>query len=145
MSSSIEQDLPWVNVKLLVPVARELIELIGIVDALTLLERRGGVPLWVTVSADKADALKAILPWEAVVVLCAAKGGRWLNLPKADRVVRQVRDYYLRLDRQVMTAAETALKYRLTRRQVINICNYEDYKVIDKPVDDRQVDLFRES
>ncbi len=144
-SSLSEADLAGVNVNLLIPLVRELIALIGIVDTLALLEARGGTPLRIPVSADRDSAtlLKGILPRDAVVKLCGAWPGRWLNLPKADRIVRQIRDYYLRQDRGELTAPATALKYHLTRRQVINICKYESYKVI-KPVDDRQADLFPE-
>lgn len=138
-----DADLAGVNVQLLIPLVRQLIDLIGIVNTLSLLEARGGTPLLVPVHADQAEVLKAILPMDAVTALCTALPRQWLNLPKADRILRQVRDYYLRKDREQLTAPVVAVKYKLTRRQVINICKYEGYKVI-KPVDDRQVDLFEE-
>ena len=146
MSNSLtEAELAGVNVNLLVPLVRELIALIGIVDTLALLEARGGTPLRIPVSADRDSAtlLKGILPRESVIKLCSRWPGQWLNLPKADRITRQIRDYYLRQDRAALTAPATALKYHLTRRQVINICGYQPDKVI-KQVDNRQADLFQE-
>ncbi|MGZ8153053.1 MAG: hypothetical protein ACXW1U_14500 [Methylobacter sp.] len=145
-SSTTESELAGVNVQLLVPLVRDLVGLIGIINTLTLLEARGGIPLRIPVHADRdtANVLKAILPLEDVIKLCDKWPGQWLNPPKPDRILRQIRDYYLRHDREQLTAPAVALKYKLTRRQVINICNYDDYKVIKpKPVDDRQVDLFK--
>jgi hypothetical protein len=149
MSNSItETELDCVNLRQLVPLARELVELIGIVNTYTLLEDHGGVPLRVPVSVerdtDTAAYLKGLLPLDAVVKLCGQYPGQWLNLPKADRIVRQVRDFYLRADRDRSTLRKCARKYRLTPRQVINICHYEDDKVIKPPADDRQVDWINE-
>lgn len=148
MSNSItEAELEGINTALLVPLVRDLIRLIGIVDTLALLEARGGIPLRIPVNADRDSAavLKAILPPATVVKLCERWPGQWLNPPKVDRITRQIRDYHLRNDREQMTAPQTALKYHLTRRQVINISKYDADRVIKpKPVDDRQNDLFPE-
>ncbi len=143
-----EAELAGVNLKRLVPLVRRLVEVIGIVHTFSLLKARGGVPLRVPVSADRDSAtlLKGILPDDAVLKLCATWPGQWLNLPKADRIITQVRDYYLRAEREQLSRNDTALRYHLTPRQISNICKYDDDKVIKppKPVDDRQVDLFPE-
>lgn len=147
-NSITEAELAGVNLKRLVPLVRRLVDAIGIVHTFTLLKAQGGVPLRVPVSADRDSAarLKGILPLDAVLKLCEIWPGQWLNLPKPDRMIKQVRDSHLRAEREQLSRNATALKYDLTPRQISNICKYDDDKVITPPksIDDRQVDLFPE-
>lgn len=137
MSNSItEADLESVNADLLPPQARQLVRLIGMAHTLTLLEKRGGVTLRIPVNAHEAVVLKEILPIEAIVKLCDAMAGQRLELPKMDKIIVQIRNLAMQNERKELSASSVALRYRLSRRQVINICR--------PTADDRQVDLFEE-
>ncbi|MGZ8236362.1 MAG: hypothetical protein ACXWTY_00630 [Methylobacter sp.] len=131
-----EAELDAVNADLLPPQARQLVRLIGMAHTLTLLEKRGGVTLRIPVNAHQAEVLPGILPMDAIVKLCAAMPGQRLELPKVDKIVKQLRNAVMRAERQELSASRVALRHDLSRRQVINICH---------PVaDERQVDLFEE-
>ncbi|MGR9014154.1 MAG: Mor transcription activator family protein [Gammaproteobacteria bacterium] len=135
MSSAIsEADLDAVNADLLPPQARQLVRLIGLPNALKILEARGGITLRIPVNAQEAVVLKEIVPIEAIIALCQALGGQRLELPKLDKIVLQIRNQAMQQERKTLSAPQVARRYGLTRRQVINIC---------RPVeDDRQADLF---
>lgn len=137
MSNSItEAELDLVNADLLPPQMRQFVRLIGMVNTLALLEQRGGVTLRIPVNAHEAVVLKEILPMEAIVKLCEAMPGQRLELPKIDKIVKQIRNLAMTNERKIYSAASVALRHNLSRRQVINIC---------KPTaDDRQADLFDE-
>lgn len=126
-----------VNADLLPPQMRQLVRLIGMAHTLALLAKRGGTTLRIPVQAEESVVLRDILPMAAIVKLCAALPGQRIELPKMDKIVTQIRNRAMQNERQQLSAARVALKYSLSRRQVINIC---------RPVaDDRQVDLFDES
>lgn len=131
-----EAELDLVNADLLPPQARQLVRLIGMANTLALLEKRGGVTLRIPVNAHEAVVLKEILPMEAIVKLCEAMPGQRLELPKIDKIVKQVRNRVIKSERKELSAASVALRHNLSRRQVINL---------SKPdADDRQADLFDE-
>lgn len=134
MSNSIPESLDQVNADLLPPQARKLVRLIGMVNTLKLLEQRGGTTLRIPVNAQDSTVLQAILPMEAVIALTEAMPGQRLELPKCDKILLQIRNLALRNERKHLSAAGVALKYDLSRRQVINICK--------TAVDNRQVDLL---
>lgn len=131
-----DAELEAVNADLLPPQMRRLVRLIGMAATLTLLEKRGGVTLRIPINADEAVVLQGILPMAAIVQLCEALGGQRLELPKIDKIVKQLRNLAMQNERKLLSAAQVALKYDLCRRQVINICK--------SVADDRQADLFEE-
>lgn len=135
-NSITEAELESVNADLLPPQMRQFVRLIGMAHTLTLLEKRGGVTLRIPVNAHEAVVLKEILPLEAIVKLCEAMPGQRLELPKIDKIVKQIRNRVMTNERKHYSAASVALRHNLSRRQVINIC---------KPAaDDGQADLFDE-
>lgn len=149
MSNSIsDEELENINIRYLVPIIRKLIGIIGIADAMKLLVARGGTPLWVSKNPDDAHGLLAIFPRETVAKLCAELPTGWIEIPKADKVIKQVRDYYIQAGKKEMTYPELAIRFQLTRRRVISICKKPKEEVmrpiIVKVKDDRQVDLFPE-
>ncbi|MCF7964184.1 MAG: hypothetical protein K9L79_01455 [Methylobacter tundripaludum] len=135
-NSITEAELESVNADLLPPQMRQFVRLIGMAHTLTLLEKRGGVTLRIPVNAHEAVVLKEILPMDAIVKLCEAMPGQRLEMPKIDKIVKQIRNRAMTNERKHYSAASVAQRHNLSRRQVINIC---------KPaVDDGQVDLFDE-
>lgn len=135
MSNSItEADLDAVNADLLPPQARQLVRLIGMPHTLTLLEKRGGMTLRIPIDPDKCVVLKAILPMEAIAKLCAEMPGKRLELPKIDKIVKQIRNLAINNERKLFSAPAVAQRHGLSRRQVINIS--KDQK------DNRQRDLL---
>ncbi len=123
MSRSIsDADLDAVNADLLPPQARQLVRLIGMVNTLTLLEQRGGVTLRIPTKAMEAVYLRDVLPMDAIIELCKAMPGKRIELPKLDKITLQIRNQVIRAERQQVSASKVALRFNLTRRQVINIC-----------------------
>lgn len=130
-------ELELVNPDLLPPQARNLVKLIGMANTLTLLEKRGGITLRIPVNALESDVLLAILPVEAVQALSEAMPGQRLELPKCDKIIKQLRNLAIRQARKNQSASQLATAYNLSRRQIINLTRALP--------DDSQADLFEES
>ncbi|MDH4275182.1 MAG: hypothetical protein OEW08_09090, partial [Gammaproteobacteria bacterium] len=99
-----------------------------------LLQARGGTFLRVPIYPEFARVLSAIVNEYSVRALCAAFGDQTLELPKCDKIIRQLRDHAIRIERQRRSCAAVARDYNLTRRQVINITHDID--------DGQQPDMF---
>lgn len=130
------QSLSAVDPTLLPPQIRLFVVVIGLPETVKLLKARGGTTLRIPKVADKSDVLPQILSIDAVNKLCSAMPGKILQLPKSDKILMQIRNKAIRLERQSVSAAQLALKYSLTRRQIINIAPL--------PEDGGQCDLFGE-
>ncbi len=135
MSSSVtDEELDVVNADLLPPQMRRLVRHIGLADTLKLLEQRGGAYVQIPSISDSTAALADILPPDAVAAICRAFPGQRLELPKCDKILKQIRNRAIKTERHRMTDSALAIKYGLTRRHIINICNDHD--------DGLQDDLF---
>ena len=135
MSNLPTDDLDHVNADLLPPQARQLVRHIGLANTLKLLERRGGTTLQVPYISEDSAVLAGVLPPDAVIAVCRAFPGQRLELPKCDKILKQIRDHAIKNERKQATAPSLAIKYGLTRLQIINIChNIDD--------NDLQDDLF---
>ena len=134
-----------VDERLLPPQIRRMIAAIGLPLTLHLLELRGGTRLALPLADARrkhyelADLIGAA-PSRAFYREFGGKGVRFIQLPKADKILRQARDAAIRQDCRTDSVSTVALRYRLTMRQVQNIKQSEDYPVWRKP--DSQLDLF---
>lgn len=117
-------DLDAIDLNQLIPLVRKLVHTIGIEYTIALLKSKGGTPLYIPARAHNAQALLKILPMQKVVLLCKAMPMQWVELPKVDRILQQIRNQYIYKDRQKSSASKVAIKWGLTRRQVINICKH---------------------
>lgn len=126
-------DLTLVDPSLLPPQMRQLVECIGLPETMRLLMARGGTFLHVPVSAESATLLTAVLSRRAIAALATSPlAGRRIELPKADKIVIQLRNIAIRAERRHASAAAVARRHKLTRRQVINITRAVD----DNPTPD---------
>jgi len=84
----------------------------------------GGGRLSVPMSVDAEHPLAVLLGLAAAIKFCEAFGGELLNIPKAERAKRAVRDELIRTDRLAgSTLFALARKYNLTDRQIMSICS----------------------
>jgi hypothetical protein len=120
--------------------ARELVQAVGLQATLEIVERWGGVGLWIPVDLKPdgaptrrlADAIGA----RAAKRLHAVYRGSLIAVPKCDRALRVLRDEEIRTRRaEGITVPSLAREYRLTERQIYNIAAAE-------AVNDGQADLF---
>lgn len=122
---------------LLPPQVKLLAQIIGLHDVMALIEARGGLPVYVPKHADKAGELKTIISNAALRALCAEHGGTTIDVPKLDVARGQLKAIIIRAERAAgASAREVAVRYRLTRRRVVQIGR-------DDPADDHP-DLFGE-
>lgn len=112
---------PDLDLHRLPAVVRELVELIGVDEALALLRARGGAPLYIAQDPQAAGVLRESLSPTAVAALCRAWGGDTLRLPKADRLLAQARDRAIRAARGTSSKREIAAAYNLTTERVRQI------------------------
>lgn len=116
------EDLELVDPKLLPPQIRFYINVIGLPDTLKLLQSKGGTFLRVPLSANGTE-LEKILGYNSANKLCEVIGGEIKELPKADKILMQLRDRAINEARKTMSASQAALKFNLTRRHIINLTN----------------------
>lgn len=115
-------DLKLVDPTLLPPQMRRLVECIGLPETLRLLMARGGTFVYMPVSADSETPLTTVLSRRSIAALAGSSlAGQRIELPKADKITKQLRNIALRAERRNASAAAVALRYNLTRRQVINL------------------------
>lgn len=116
-----DQVLAGIDPSTLPPVARMLVRAIGLRATLRLLLARGGTQLHIPMDAARAVALVGVLSPDELRALARLYGAQRLDLPKADKLLRQIRDAAIRADRERLSAAEVARRYGLSRRRVIAI------------------------
>lgn len=107
-----------VSLDLLPPSLQEVAEVIGIVATLKLVEWRGGVRVWVPGEVKAFDPLANAIGVVAAEKLCARFGLEFLWIPKCTKAVRAARDSEIRRRYKTTTAAQLALEYGLTDRQI---------------------------
>lgn len=114
--------LPDIDERLLTPMLKRLIRRLGVAKTLTLLRARGGVPLKLPMQPE--GLLAELLGRDAVAALIEEFGpGERVTMPMVDKIDAQIRDAAIRAEhRNGDSLADLALRYRLTMRQVQNIC-----------------------
>ncbi len=115
-------DLNLVDPDLLPPQIRQLVQIIGLPATIVLLDHHGGTLLRIPMNSDDSRSqLGDIVGIDAAKKLCAAKGGKRLELPKADKIIIQIRNHAIHKARETMSANDAAKYFNLSRRQIINI------------------------
>ncbi len=114
---------PGVDVRLLPPQLKMLIQRIGYARTIKLIRARGGQQVWIPKKATDDRVLAQVIGKEALAVLCEHHGGERLELPKEDKIAVQARDARLWELRQAgWTESQLAREFDLTRRWVLAIC-----------------------
>ncbi len=120
-----------VETRLLPPMMRALIEVLGFDSTVALLRARGGQRVHVPLSASRW--MIDLVGEQGAFKLCHKYGGQELDLPKHDKIVQQLRDKKIRDERNKHSLNELAAKHNLTRRQIQNIV---------RDVESEEPDLF---
>lgn len=88
-------DLDVIDPTLLPPQIRTLVATIGIAETLRLLDARGGVPTYIPEDPSRSSLVDLLKP-ESVAALSSRFARERLDLPKADKMRKQLRDHYIR-------------------------------------------------
>ena len=109
------------------PQARRLVRIIGLPATVRLLRAFGGGRVTIPLTADGAVTLRAALTDAELAALAgSALAGERLELPRMDKIVRQLRNAQICADSRQMPLGQVARKWGLTRRQVINLSHADD-------------------
>lgn len=100
---------------------RELVDMCGLEDTFALLLARGGTRLSIPREPHASVVLRAILAPAALAALCRAWGGDTVSLPKADKLVAQVRFRAIRAAEGNASKREVALAFGITVERVRQI------------------------
>lgn len=120
------RDLSRIDEQLLIAVVRRMIAAIGLPNTLLLLETWGGTYLYLPQGRlwrKARGALAELIGETAADAFHAefADGSRRILLPKADKLLLQLRDQEICDAADEMSVRDQALHYRLTTRQIQNI------------------------
>lgn len=123
MSEPAHADLGVIDERLLPPQLRTLVKLIGVAETLRLLAARGGVPTYIAQDPEQS-ALREFLQRESVEILCGHFGREVIDLPKADKLLAQIRNHYIREARRHGTKSgrQLARELGLSWRMIKIIC-----------------------
>ena len=112
------------------PLLRELEQVIGLEATLALVERWGGVILYIPQSVPEEHPITEATGAEAAEKLCGYFGGNHISMPKAVEYRRLKRDHEIFLKRKTgMKASELAREYGLTQRHVFDIISAEQARI----------------
>lgn len=112
------------DTRLLPPVMRALIDVLGFDCTIRLLRARGGQRVHVPVSTSRS--LSSIVGGENAQRMCERFGGQELDLPKYDKVAQRLRDEAIRAERDDHSLNQLAATYNLTRRHIQNIVRADE-------------------
>lgn len=135
-----------VDERLLPPQLRRMIAAIGLPATVVLLQARGGTRLKLPTGrlrSRRSQVLSGLIGPEAAQAFQAEfcrPGRASMDLPKADKILMQVRNAAIHREAEADSLAELALRYRLTIRQVQNILATKDWPAWRKPRP--QLELF---
>ena len=124
-----------INPDLLPPQLRKLVCVVGFSEALKLVQAKGGIPIYIPANPNASCQFSGILKHESVVLLAKEFGGQTIDLPKADKLLAQLRDLYIVNQRGSTTGRKLAHECGLTWRRIKQIC-------AAAKEDDGQSDMF---
>lgn len=120
------EDLALVDPKLLPPQIRIFIQTVGLPDTIIFLKEKGGTVFRFPFEA-KGTKLERIVGRDSAYKLCQVFGGKTIDLPKADKILMQIRNIAINNERshpdldKRLSLSQAALKFNLTTRQIKNI------------------------
>lgn len=113
-----------IDINILPGVLREMTDMIGLPATMQIVQRHGGTRLWVpalieTLAPD--HKLVKLVGMAAARTLSEQYGGETLEIPKAERALRAIRDKAIREQWPAKSQSQLAREYNLTERQVRKI------------------------
>lgn len=109
------------DLDLLEPLLRQLVELIGLPATMRIVEAYGGRLLNIPRKADKNEALVALIGIDKAAILGRALGPDRRLIAKAGAALMAVRDRQILADLQTKSVRQVARAYRLGERRVWQI------------------------
>ena len=128
-----------IDTSCLPPLVQELIEVMGLAEAINLLEARGGLPTYVPEHPERAEVLSQIVGDIALCALCSRFGRETIDLPKMDGITQQLRNH------QIVSAKGQVSGYDLARQHGLSYRHVKRIWQQAKAFDDRQADMFVDS
>ncbi len=112
-----------IDERLLPPVTRRIVGAIGVAATMKLLKARGGIRLWLPKNSENSEILTELLGRQLAAQLVEAfPDERVIKMPKADKLLAQIRDDAIRAQyAKGDSQAVLAIRYDLTDRQIENI------------------------
>ena len=110
-----------IDVQLLEPLLRQLVELIGLPATMALVEAHGGTRLCIAEKADENAALVALVGPENAALLGRHFGRERPVIPKGEAALRALRNRRIVADLECMSVRQVALKYGLHERRIWQI------------------------
>lgn len=124
-----------INPALLPPQLRKLVRVIGFAETLKLVQAKGGVPVYIAANPTTSCQFDGILSNESVIALAKEFGGERIDLPKADKLLAQLRDLYIIQKNGSVSGRKLAKELNITWRRIKQIR-------ASAKVDSAQSDLF---
>lgn len=117
-------DADQIDVSVLPPQMRRLIELLGFDVTLKLLKARGGRRIWIPKTAAGDRVLAQVVGHRALETLVEHYAGEMLELPSDEKLITQVRNRLMVAARaDGASYAELAEQFGVSRRWAIEVCN----------------------
>lgn len=130
--NSLLAKLDQIDINCLSPLLIELIELIGVAETLAFAKARGGIMTYIPNRYSPSLLLNNFLKQESIFKLIEVYPGEFLEVPKADQLLTQLRDIEICEERARGTSKTTlALKHNLTRRWIKMITNQRQVKTVE--------------
>lgn len=114
-------DQAELDVELLEPLLREFVAVIGLAHTMLIVERWGGLPLYIAANPKPDGELARLVGLEAAAALGRAYPGNRLAIPKAGAALRAIRDRRIRADHAHLSIRQLVEAYRLGERQICKI------------------------
>ena len=111
-----------INPDMLPPQLRKLVCVIGFTETLNLVKAKGGVPVYIPDNPRASCQFDGVLKIASVSLLSQEFGGQTLDLPKADKLLAQLRDLYIIQQRNAVSGRKLAKECGLTWRRIKQIC-----------------------
>lgn len=122
VETDIKERLKLIKTHSLPPQTKAFVALIGLAETIKLLQARGGSPLYIPKLSDKTRTLPEILQPDSIKKLAtSAMAGHIIDLPKADKLLQQLRNLDIISQRGIKSRRELAKEFNLTTRHIQGI------------------------
>lgn len=95
---------------------RDLVDVIGIKAAMCIVEKRGGIRLYVPKAAKDDHSLSMLIGLDNLEELVKIYGGEEIEIPRCEKALRAVQQRQIISELQTGSSAEVALKHGYTER-----------------------------
>lgn len=95
---------------------KDLVDVIGMKAAMRIVEKRGGIRLYVPKSAKDDHSLSTLIGLDNLEELVKIYGGEEIEIPRCEEALRAVRQRQIIADLQSGSCAEVALRHGYTER-----------------------------